>query len=82
VRLWDAHSGEALMLYLQTRAGTATLDLKANRVIELGGDAWRRVAWQVWDEALGWMPVPIETSGMPPEPKRLVYRSALGTRRS
>ena len=82
VRLGDAHSREALRLYGQTTAGTATLDLKANQVVELGGEAWRRVVWQLWDESLGWMPVPIETFGLPPEPKRLVNRSALAPGRN
>jgi WD40 repeat protein len=71
MRVWDVHTGEELLRCLATRSGTATLNLQTNQVVELAGDAWRHVAWQVWDETHGWMPVPIETFGIPPEPRRL-----------
>ncbi len=72
LRLWDAGSGKLLRIQRADRSGHASWIPGENRVVEADGEAWRWLQWQILDANDGWLPVPLETFGSMPAPRRLV----------
>ena len=77
MRLWDASNGEILRIHALCSSRTGGPDGHAvwqpsnNRIVEVGGDAWRYLAWQGQAKD-GWPTrLPLEIFGPVPAPARL-----------
>ena len=83
LRLWDAETGQTLRIHAvfgqtqtaqrqgRPQGGHAVWEPAGNRLIEATGDAWRWLKW-VRKGSDGWPePLPLETFGPMPAPKRM-----------
>lgn len=72
VRVWDAHTGELLRITAVLNGHHAVWDPRSNKIIEATNEAWRWLKWSTPNEAGEWLPIPLESFGDPPAPKRLL----------
>jgi WD40 repeat protein/nucleoside phosphorylase len=67
VRLWDASDGTCRRVHVSAATnGHAVWSPRENKIIEVGGEAWRWFIWQTRDDAGDPMCLPLETFGSLP----------------
>jgi len=79
LRLWDADSGACLIIHAVSQGQHAVWDPRNNHIVEASAEAWRWLKWQIWEDGQGWMPIPLESFGDPPAPKRLKRKGKAAT---
>lgn len=67
LRLWDAESGELLRIHaLLPDDSHAVWEPRDNRIVEVGGEAWRWLGWQIRDDEGQPTVLPLEAFGPVP----------------
>jgi WD40 repeat protein/nucleoside phosphorylase/uncharacterized protein YjbI with pentapeptide repeats len=80
LRLWDAVSGELLRIHaLLPDDSHAVWEPRDNRIVEVGGEAWRWLGWQIRDDEGQPTVLPLESFG--PVPMRHPERCTPATAR-
>jgi len=63
VRLWDAATGEPLLILYQRNRGSAAGDPRTDRLLHARGEVWRDLKWIVPVEEGRFDTLPLETFG-------------------